>query len=193
MAQKISRKNLHLLYEAVKNCSTWKTKIEQALIAQQLNDEITVEDSVLNEAYSQANDAQKKLLNKFFDIKTPKKIIDQIKDLKDIFRLTGKKQADVLPYTKPKNKAQRSQNALALIQVITEAYNQGEIPDFSNREQRKHFIWWEKTSSVALVLGGVHYDYCLAFLGFGCYFLDEESAKDAAKKFKNVFLDFLPE
>lgn len=193
MSQQISRKDLHTLYEAVKNCSTWKTKIEQTLVAQQLNDKIEVEDSVINEAYSAANDAQKKLLTKFFTIKTPKKIIEQIKDLKDVFRLTGKKQTDVLPYKKPANKAQKSQNALALIQVITEAYNQGEIPDFSNREQRKHFIWWEKNSSGAWVLYVVYYCYFNACLGFGCYFLSEEAALDAAKKFKQVFLDYLPD
>ncbi len=193
MLQKINRVNLHILYEAVKNCTTWKGRIEKALIEQQLNNEIETEDAVLLEAYSQANAEQKKLLEKFFDIKTPKKIIDQINGIEDVFSITGKKYNDVVPYKEPINKAQKSQNALALIQVITEAYNQGVVLDWNNRGQRKYFLWWERNASGSWVLCLVSDCYCGAPLGSGCYFASQEGAADAAKKFKNVFLDYLPE
>lgn len=193
--QKISRKDLHTLYESVKNCATWKKKIEETLILQQVNTEIEVPEAIIVEAYSQANSEQKKLLDKFFDVKTPEKVLSKISNIKDVLSITGKKLVDVLPYKKASNKAQRSQNALALIQVITEAYCKvlGITLDWSNRSQRKYFIWWEKQPS-----GRWSFVMCITTatvrsLGFGSYFPSEEAARDASVKFKDVFLDYLPE
>lgn len=190
--QKISRKNLNTLYEAVKNCSTWRGKIEQALINQQLNDEIEVDDSVLKEAYGAADKNQKALLDQFFVIKSPKKVIDLIDDFDDILKLNGQTYNDVVPYKNPLNKNQISQNGLAKIQAISTAYNQGEVLDFNNTSQPKYYIVWKKTSGGWVLYAVYCHDYDSA-LGSGCYFVSEEAARDAAKKFKKEFIEYLPE
>ncbi len=188
MSQKINRKNLHTLYESVKNCSTWKNKIDQILTEQKFNNEIEVEDSVINDAYSQADTNQKKLLKQYFTL--PESIIDTINGIDDIYTIL--KIERILPYPKPSSKFERHLNACYDIPHITKAYNGNVILDFLNKSQRKYYIWWERTAG-GWVLGGVSDCYYCSRLGFGSYFATEEAAKDAAKKFKDVFLDYLPE
>jgi hypothetical protein len=74
-------------------------------------------------------------------------IIKEIKTIEDIFKKLGKKHSDIVPWKTPKNKAQKSQNAFALIQAITEVYNEGHEFNWSN--DYKYYPWLKKMLLVA--------------------------------------------
>lgn len=127
--------------------------------------------------------------------------LDRIQTLDDILEIVNEKRGsrlkweDVLPWSDPDTKYKKSQNANARIQFITEAYNGGEhVLDWSNRQQFKFLLWWErKAHGGGWVLDVVVDDCYCACLGAGSYFKDRNSAQDAANKFKNVWIDLLPE
>lgn len=191
MTQKITRKDLNALYNS-NICDTWKKQIESHLVTQQLNDKITVDNSLILKAYKEADATQKADLEKYFKIETPKTFFDKIKTVDDLFKLTGKKKEVIIPWKKPITKEQKSQNAFATIQVMTEAYNDKTVLNFNDSSQPKWYIWWEKRSGL-WVVNVIHNHYYNANMGSGCYFATKEAAQDASVKFKDVFIDYLPE
>jgi hypothetical protein len=188
--QTISRKNLKIIYNSG-ICEGYKTKITEALFEQE-TPLIKVEENELMEAYSKADNNQKKLLEKHFKIETPESRFKKITNFDSILKLSGQKLEDILPWMENKNltKKKKSQNALAKIQLISEVYNNGVELDFDNPNQRKYYIWWKKQDGAWLV--GVVYGLYCADAGFGCYFVNEECARDASKKFSNIFSEYLP-
>lgn len=187
--QKINRKDLFNIYGKV--CNGWQEKIGQLLVEQQLSDDIEVNEELINKAYSEADSSQKKLLEKYFKINIPKDIFEEIQDWNDILRLSGKSESEIIPWKFPKTKEQKSQNALAKIQVITEVYNQGVILDWNNTSQFKYYPWWKKENGGWVFLRCCDYG-CAAVVPAGCYFKDVKSVQDAVKKFKDIYLDYLP-
>lgn len=188
--QTISRKNLAILYKSV--CSGWQAKINDVLKEQQFNDEIDAPEELILQAYKEADDKQKKLLEKYFNINLPKSISSRIKSFDDILDILGLEEEDVLPWKNPKNKNKKSQNALAKIQCITEVYNEGTILDWANHSQYKWAPYFRKGSP-----GGWAFDYVcswtdLAHLPSGCYYKSREGAEDAIKKFMDIYIDYLP-
>lgn len=154
---------------------------------------IKLEDSTARQIYKTAAPELKRILEESF----PKgffstKITDRIDDFSDILKELGKTLDEVIPWKNPKTKEQKSQNALAKIQCITEVYNERVQIDFNNDNQRKWYLWWERKSS-GWVLDWVSCICSFALVGFGCYFTSEENARDAANKFKDIFIDYLPE
>jgi hypothetical protein len=91
--QTISRQNLGKIYPDV--CSKWKGKIDEVLAEQKFATEIEVADSVLKEAFREANSDQKTALRRYF--KEPKPSF-QPKDLKigEIMKVTGKVDDSIL-------------------------------------------------------------------------------------------------
>lgn len=121
---------------------------------------------------------------------------DRIQTLDDIFEELGVTRDEILPWKTPKNKKQKSQNAYALIQAITEAYNEGpadKVLDWTNRNQAKYYLWFEEEAHGVWVLGDVGVRYDAAYLGAGSYFSKCENAEDAHEKFGSVWIDYLPE
>lgn len=119
------------------------------------------------------------------------KITDRVNTIADVFEIAGREQDEIIAWKKPKNKAQRSQNALGLIQMISEVYNEGEVLDFTNSKQRKYYIWWDKSSGSWVVFSCYGYSVCTD-AAFGTFFKSEELARDVAKKFQSIFEDYLP-
>jgi hypothetical protein len=121
----------------------------------------------------------------------PQKIQDKIKTLKDVYKHLGVNREDVIPFKSPKNKSQRSTNAKVDIEHISQALNEGWIPDFSNTSQYKHYPYFQK-----LVSGWVVRDYTsgygFASLGFGFYYKNSDLALYAGKTFLDVYTDYIP-
>lgn len=185
--QTITKKDLQVLYKAV--CNEWQSKINELLDLQKFEEEVNVENSLVLEAFKQANASQKGLLQKYFTL--PKSIADKIKTLDDVFKEAGVTEYDVLVYPKPKNKKQKSINNFAIIQLISEVLNEGWIPDFSNSSERKYYPWFEYKNGTF-----VFYYVCCGFyradLGFGCYYKSEELAEYAGKQFIEIYKEYLP-
>lgn len=153
---------------------------------------LKIEESTARRLYKTADNEFKALLEENFGKEFfNRKITDEISNIYDVLGRLGKTYDEVVPWKNPKNKAQKSQNALALIQCITEVYNEGTVLDFNDRNQPKYYLWFEKKAH-GWVVDGCAYDYCLAYVGFGCYFKSEALAKDAGDKFLSIFQDYLP-
>lgn len=190
--QTITRKGLQELWETVKNCSTWKSKIENYLKADLFSNEIEISQSDITDAFKAANKAQMTVLSKYFE--KQKSIIDKVKDIDDIFRILGTTYGEVVPWKKPKNKKQKSQNALSLIQCITEVYNEGVELDWDDSTQYKYYPYFEKKAHGGGWVVVSCACYCaVARLCSGCYYKSSEVALDAANKFLHIYRDYLPE
>lgn len=154
---------------------------------------LKLEEQTAKSLYKTASPEFKKMLEESFgEAFFRQDICDRIQTIDDVLQIVRKTYNQVVPFQYPKNKAQRSLNATALLQCITEAYNEGVQLDWSNDSQAKWYPWWIKKDRV----GWVVYYYCcdcsIAYLGFGLYFVSEKTAKDAATKFKDIYLDYLP-
>lgn len=153
---------------------------------------LKIEESTARRLYKTADNEFKALLEENFGKEFfNRKITDEISNIYDVLGRLGKTYDEVVPWKNPKNKAQKSQNALALIQCITEVYNEGTVLDFNDRNQPKYYLWFEKKAH-GWVVDGCGCDFCCAYLGFGCYFKSEALAKDAGDKFLSIFQDYLP-
>ena len=187
--QKIKRTDLAKIYPQV--CNDWQKRIAETLIKQINSSMIEVSNDDVLQAYKEADSSKKELILKYFEIKEDITPIEKIKTFDDILRISGKKLKDILPYPKPKNKAQVSQNALAKIQLITEVYNEDTILDWNDHNQYKYIPWFKKVGSCWVV-----YDYFgfgfSADAGFGSYYKSSKLALDASKKFIDIYKDFLP-
>lgn len=154
---------------------------------------IKLDDSTAKKIYKTAGPELKAILEENFDKRElSAKVEDRIGDFDDILDELDKTLDEVVPYRNPRTKKQVSQNAYAKIQCITEVYNDGAEEDWTNQSQPKYFLYWERKKGgwVLLVVFDVGY---IAGLGFGCYFLNRDHALHAAEKFKDIFIEWLPE
>ena len=191
--QLISRENLNKIY--LKACSGGQSKIDVALKEQRFNDKIEVGEKELLEGYAAADMPLKKLIKEYFEINIPKSIIKQVGDFDDILRISGKKLKDIIPWKEPKNKQQISQNAFAKIQLISEVYNEGWIPDFNNSNESKYFPYFEKNAPGGWgFCGSCSYGWSsFCRYGFGSLFKTRELSDNAGIKFLSIFKEYLPE
>ena len=144
--------------------------------------------------YKTASPEFKILLEENFGKKVlANKVSERVSDFDDILSELDKTMEDVIPWKgKSLTKNQISLNAASQIQAITEVYNQGEELDWTNTSQPKYYIWWEKKAHGGWVLCGVNGSHYRALLGSGMYFVRREDAQDAANKFKDIFVAYLP-
>lgn len=188
--QTISRKDLQVLYDKVA-CNSWETRIKEILNEQLSNDEIVANEEEIYKAYKEADADKKKMIKKYFTIVMLKDVTEGIETLKDVYDRLGVDRDDVIPFKKPKNKSQLSSNAKVDIEHITKLINGDWIPDFTDRDQPKYYLYFERRAEGWAVFFNVYYRY-LALGGFGSYFRSSEFALWAGNKFLNVFIDFLP-
>lgn len=119
-------------------------------------------------------------------------ICDIIQTLEDVYELNGTTESKVIPFPGTVDPDQLSTNADAIIKQITKAYNQGVKIDFDNKKQYKYYLYFTRDARGGWVLDGVCGYFNCAGLGAGSYFVSERVAKDAYKKFKKVWDDYLP-
>lgn len=160
---------------------------------------IELSDSVAKKLYKTASPELRIILEENFDKKIlSTEIKDRIQIFEDIIEivseLRGCKIENYLPWPSPRNKNERSQNSVAKIQLITEAYNEGTKLNWEDRSQRKYGIWFErKARGGGWVLHVVSDDRYYCSLGAGFYFKEEALARDAYSKFPEIFHEYLPE
>lgn len=118
--------------------------------------------------------------------------IETLETLDDVFEINGTTLDEVAPFRHPKNDDQKSTNADAIIKQITRAYNGGEELDWSDSSQPKYALYFQKAQGGGWVLRFVHVYHVSALLGAGHYFKTEAHARDAHKKFKTVWDEYLP-
>jgi len=129
--QKIKRKNLKLIYDSISENCKWRKKIED-LILWSDNENIEIPEEMILDGFKEGNEEQKELIQKYLIVNIPKSIIERCSSFEDVLKISGKTLKEILPWQKPINKQQKSQNALAKIQLITEVYNEGIELDWKN-------------------------------------------------------------
>jgi len=132
-AQKISRKDLQTIYGQV--CQDWQKKITE-LALWQSGDTIEVEETLIKKAFNDANETQKEMLKKYFDVFKSVTLTDRDLKWKDILELAGEEEENVVPFNNPKNKKQKALNAAAKIQLIAEVLNEGWTEDYKNSSHK---------------------------------------------------------
>lgn len=166
-------------------------KISQINI--QMEKSIKLTDKEAIELYKTADESWKKVLEKNWDKKILSgKILDRVKTWQDVLDEAGKDDEEVVPYSKPRGKKQKSQNAFARIQLLSEVLNEGVILDWSNRDQPKYYPYFEKKNGVWVVDSYLYYHFD-AFMGCGFYYKDAETALFAGKQFLEIYSEYLPE
>lgn len=149
--------------------------------------EITEEDA--KKEYKSASPVIKKILETSFGKDFFKeKISDKIQTFSDILRELNIE--DAVPYKGSRlTELEKSLNAQWRASKIAEVYNRGKIFNWNNSSQYKYFIY--------SALNGVSRVLCVYFWGFyvgcpaGLAFYDINDAKDAMKKFPEIYNDFL--
>lgn len=179
--QKIKKSDLKLIYNSI--CQDWQKKLQEILLWSE-GKEVEISEELIQQGYKEANNDQKKLIEKYFKIETPKSIIDQIKDINSVYKILGVKRN--LPYKTPKTKEEKCLNAIYDLLNIAKAYNGNWIPDWKNSNEYKWVIYFSG--------GGSGLD--CSYVNHGCsypsgaHFSKKEYAEDSKVKFENIWLDF---
>lgn len=149
--------------------------------------QLLLEDTIARQLYKTADPSFKVLLEESFgkDFFSDK-LINRIKSIDDIYTELGQKAPLIsnylfLPYE------DREQAVYLQYQLdISKCFNQGWKPDFTNHNEYKYYIWWERKSS-GWSLSEVDSYYCYSALGAGFYFKKREDAEYCAKLFADIY------
>lgn len=181
--QKITRSNLKIIHDQV--CEGWQKTIKD-LILWTDNKEIEIEESLILKGYNEGNAAQKKLIEKYFKINTPKSIIEQIKDMESVVKIL--EVAYKPPYNSPKTKEEKSINAQYKLFLICKAYNGDWTSDWKNSSEYKWGIY--KYFSGGGFIFGCHDWNSSCGLSSGLHLQKKEYGNDIIKKFKTILDDY---
>ena len=119
-------------------------------------------------------------------------ISDRLQVFEDVLSVTSRKLNEITPYSDPKNKSQISTNAGEKIKLVVEAYNEGAILDFSDANQTKYFPYFEKKGGVWCFSSCNSWD-SYADVGSGFHYDSSEHCEDGARKFIDIYREWLPE
>ncbi len=155
---------------------------------------LKLEDVTAKKLYKTADPELKLILEESFGKNFfSQKITDRIKTIDDVLEAAGVTMEEVVPYRNPKNKKQKSQNAYALIQLISEVLNEDTaFPDFNNLNQYKYYPYFKKSQAGGWVVYHCNYWFDFAFGGFGGYYKTFDLALYAGNQFSDIYNDYLP-
>lgn len=102
---------------------------------------IEIPENMILDGFKEGNVEQKKLIEKYLVVNIPKSIIERVNSFKDVLKISGKTLKEIIPYQKPINKYQKSQNGLAKLQLITEVFNEEVELDWNNTNQYKYLMY----------------------------------------------------
>lgn len=188
--QKISRQNLLELYNNV--CENWQKEITKLVLFQTTN-EIEVEQSLITKAFSEANEKQSKLLNKFFKVEKERdeELMEIASSWNNLLKYLKKKESDILPYYKPQTKLEISINNQIKLYTIINFLNDGWICDFKDNNQYKYYPYFifEKGS---WRLDGVHYHRAYSHgLSILAYLKNEKLSRFMGTNYIKEYSEFL--
>ena len=189
MKQQIKRSNLKVIYENV--CEDWKNIIKEHLLWNS-NDIIEVEDDIILKGYNEADNDQKTLIQKYFKINLPNDLTQIIKTWDDVLKYAGENNIEyVVPYVNPKNKQQKSLNALAKIYLIAEIFNEDWYSDWNNKNESKYYPYFEYKNDDWCFSGvGGHHWYCCRSGSFA-HFKSNKIAEYVGKTFIDIYNDYI--
>lgn len=184
--QSISKKNLKEIYSVI--CEGWQKKLTEKLLWSE-GKEVELEDEFILKGWNEADTSQKKLIEKYFTINTPKKLMDKIKNFQSILDLSGKELEEVVPWKGSKlTKGQKSQNALAKLLLIAEVYNEGWEPNWKNTSEYK-WVPYKSVSGGDFSVGSYCWGYLLRSPS-GAHFKTKEMSEDILVKFRDILDDY---
>ena len=167
--QTITKTNLKAIHDIA--CAGWKTKITNYANREPFASEVNLEQSEIDEMYKESDDAQKKVLDKFFVRK--KSIIDRIKSFSDACVELGLKESDVFSSSDDKDI-----KAYKKLKVIVKALNEGWYPNW-NTDEYKYYNWW--TLRGVFCFYSCSNFYCYSGVPSALCFKSAELSKHAAK------------
>lgn len=144
-------------------------------------------------AYEEGTDSDRALLKRLYPSFFNKKITDRINGLDDVLSINGidRHKRMVLWAT-----LQDIPHLMYFDQacLIAEAYNEGWTPDWDNTNEYKYYAWWymnKGASGSAFRFGSCNFGSHASTVGSRLVFRTEELARDAAKKFKDVYEGYM--
>ncbi len=141
--------------------------------------EIKAENAV--KAYESGTDKQKEFLkNLLGEDLFVKDIRDQIKTMDDVFRLNGTSLAE---FTKKWEGFASHEIGHAIELLIVSAYNQGQLPDFSNSNQDKYYPRFLMDSGSRFAYSYFVNWHTTSLVGSRQVFLSYDNMIDAVEKF----------
>lgn len=184
--QKISKENLNVLYKSV--CDTWKIKIADLLLSNKNCNVIEVENTLIAEAYSKADDSQKKLIKKYLKLIEPKNLFKGIEDYKSFCKVSKNKELKLSDYSKGLNPNKLL--ATDKLEQIKLYFNEQWTPDWNNVNEYKYSPYFNLNTSSGSV--GFHVSYTFSAHSFGAVcFKTREISDFVGKTFYNEVYKYL--
>ena len=181
--QNIKKEELQYFYGNV--CNDWKLKISE-LILFQTGAEITVPNSLINEAYEAANEDLRKRLRKVFKIESEDDLFD-ITSYEELCKLKGIK---VLTEEDFKN-SRGPKKALAFekIKIIEEIYNKDWKPNFKDVNQRKWYPYFVNNNGSWRF--GSSSSFGSSSYGFAGLYKNEKTSTFVGRTFMDLYLQVI--
>lgn len=178
--QIIKKSGLKDIYGKV--CPDWQ-KIIAELVLFQEGDEIEVENSLIERAYEQANEEQKKLINKYFKLENQDKL--SVTTYKEVCKRLKIKELSIKDFAQFGEDALK-QLAFHQIKNLERFFNGDWIADWKNQSQYKYYPYFTLNSSGGLVFLGSDCVY-FYFLGRVGYYKDPKTSDHVGKNFKDIY------
>jgi len=121
------------------------------------------------------------------------KITDKIKTWEDVCEILNINSISSLPYKNPKNKQEKSLNALFKIQKISEVLNEGWVENWCDDNQYKYYPYFNRRVSSGWVMCSYRCNCYDGVLSFGSYYKSSDLALFAGTQFIDIYIDYLPE
>lgn len=183
--QKILASDLAKIYPNV--CETWQKEIAKYLVKFVDEKYIIVEEELILKAYKQADNSQKSLLEKYFEIEYANKLFKFNTYSKVCEGLGEEELTEKLFSFLPK---ERRKKALAQAKVaqLEKFFNGKWIADWKNQNQYKYYPYFTLNASGGLLFcsSHCHASYFYAEAGF---YKDQETSDFVGKTFIDIYED----
>ena len=182
MSIKIKKTEFKELYNIA--CTDWQTKFRNKFNSSIFEEELEFTEDFLQEMQNACNDKQLKVFNKIFK-SFIKEDLYKVSSFSKICEKLGVIEWSIEDFTFLPEEMITPQFNLYRLSILTTFFNRGVKVDFSNRNQRKYYNYWELKDGKCGLCGVISIcDY--SDLPFSCYFLDVKAAKYCAEKFYNI-------
>lgn len=115
-------------------------------------------------------------------------ITDRIKSPEDAFKALGIPKPSTLDFPDEMQGIMGAAAAFIKLAAITEALNEGWVPDWSNEDQPKYYPWFDMRGDFSLY--GVDDDYYRSRVSSRLCFKSRELARYAATQFLDLYKDY---
>lgn len=179
--QTISRKDLSVLYGNC--CEKWQLIIGKHLAEQYDAKEIEVSSTLVKQAYSEADKAQKTMLEKYFDFTSTRP-----STIEALCKVLGIKEKDLYLFpADTKDKHERFLNACNILPKIHAIYNDDVVLNWKDTNQYKYAPYRNFDGGGRV---GVLSWCCALSYSVGFYLKDKETAQASYDNFPALWADY---